>query len=80
MLNNLSIDLFLHLFQNLASYCIVQLAPGNSIGWLFQLTTEVHTLAALQLLSQFRQETPDEFALEGFPGFVGEDGFLQGRI
>ena len=40
----------------------------------------MHTLAALQLLFQSRRETLDEFALGGFPGFVGEDGFLQGRI
>lgn len=40
----------------------------------------MHTLAALQLLSQSRQETLDEFVLGDFLGFVGEDGFLQGRI
>jgi hypothetical protein len=41
---------------------------------------EVHTLAALQLLSQSRQENLDEYAQGDFPGFVGEDGFLQGKI
>ena len=40
----------------------------------------VHTLAALQLLFQSRQETLDEFVLGGFPGFFGVNGFLRRRM
>ena len=56
--NDLSIDLFLHLFQNLASYCVVQFVPA--IPWhrmVVPLTTECIPYLCLNLFLNLVSDT-----------------------